>query len=77
MAKAKELIDVFWEHGYVGPALVAPGTTGSLQGNDTHVHGPLSTDYQYCEATTIAAKQEAKRVLSGNPTVESISALPC
>ena len=66
--KAKELIDVCWEHGYVGPALVAPGTTGSLQGNDTHVHGPLSTDYQYCEATAIAAKQEADAQAMGSLT---------
>ena len=66
--KAKELIDVCWENGYVGPVLVAPGTTGSLQGNDTHVHGPFSKHYQYDESVTIAAKHEANPDSLGSMT---------
>ena len=66
--QAAELVDVCWEHGYIGPALVAPGTTGTLQGNDTHVHGPLSNNYPYCEACTIAAKQEAHADSMGSMT---------
>ncbi|CAK0911540.1 unnamed protein product, partial [Prorocentrum cordatum] len=66
--QAKELIDVCWEHGYVGPALVAPGTTGSLQGNDTHLHGPFSGHYQHNESVTISAKQEADPASMGSMT---------
>ena len=57
--QAAELVDVCWENGYIGPVLVAPGTTGTLQGNDTHLHGPFSKSYQYDETSALAAKAEA------------------
>ena len=38
--------------------LVGPGTTGSTQGNDTHLHGPLSRDYQLVEQSMLVVMEE-------------------
>ena len=53
----KEVRDLCWDKGYF-LVYIGGGCTGAQQVNDTHLHGPLSREYQELEMELFAYSQE-------------------
>ena len=53
----KEVQDLCWSRGYL-VVYIGGGCTGAQQVNDTHLHGPMSREYQDLEMELLAHAQE-------------------